>query len=54
MRDKEGFYLTTTDNNYLITSDYYDNQEDITRDLIDLMDNLYEKNVKKEVPSNDV
>ena len=54
MRDKEGFYLTTTDNNYLITSDYYDNQEDIPSDIVELMDNLYEKNVKKEVPSDDV
>lgn len=47
MRDREGFYLSTTDNSYLITSDYYDTQESIPVDLIELMDNLYEQNKRR-------
>ena len=53
MRDREGFYLTTTDKDYLITSEYYDNKEDIPVDIIELMDSLYEKNKRGGLSSND-
>lgn len=45
-KDREGFYLSTTDKDYLITSDYYDTRESIPADVIELMDALYEKNRK--------
>lgn len=44
MKDPSGYYLTTTDNDYLIVSDYYETMEDITPQLVELMDNIYEKN----------
>jgi len=44
MKDGEGYYLTTTDKDYLIVSDYYDSIDLVPPEVVDLMDNLYEKN----------
>ena len=41
MQDEEGFYISSEDPKYMITSPYYSDDEEIPQDMIDTMDNIY-------------
>ena len=41
MQDEEGFYISSEDPKYMITSPYYSDDEEIPQDMINTMDNIY-------------
>ena len=52
MQDEDGYYISSEDPNYMITSPYYPDEESIPQDAIDLMDNIYIANRNRKGDKN--